>query len=87
VAQILAQIAGASFNYLTFRKLVFRGARSSLRSYIAAYAFNYLMAVSLLAIAHHFIASPYLAGFVAVIAVAAINYLVLKRFVFRAPTA
>jgi putative flippase GtrA len=85
VAQILSQVIGAGFNYLTFRRLVFRGARSSLRAYIGAYAFNYLLGLTFLAIAHHFIPSPYLAGFVALIAVAGINYLVLKRFVFRAP--
>jgi putative flippase GtrA len=87
VAQVLAQIVSVCFNYFTLRRLVFLGARSRLRSFIGAYAFNYLMAVTFLAIAHHFIPSPYLAGFVAIIAVAGINYLVLKRFVFRAPPA
>jgi putative flippase GtrA len=85
VAQILAQIISVCFNYFTLRRLVFLGATSRLRSFIGAYAFNYLMAVTFLALAHHFIPSPYLAGFVALIAVAVINYLVLKRFVFRAP--
>jgi putative flippase GtrA len=87
VAQIVGQIIGAGFNYLTYRGLVFRGSRSSLRAYVGAYAFNYLMGLTFLALAHHFIPSPYLAGFVAVVAVAGINYLVLRRFVFRAPPA
>jgi hypothetical protein len=43
--------------------------------------------VTFLALAHHFIPSPYVAGFVSIVAVAGINYLVLKRFVFRAPPA
>ena len=87
LAQIVGQIIGAGFNYLTYRGLVFRGSRSSLRAYIGAYAFNYLLGLTFLALAHHFIPSPYLAGFVALVAVAGINYLVLKRFVFRAPAA
>lgn len=87
VAQIIGQIIGAAFNYLTFRGLVFRRSRSSLRAYVGAYVFNYLMGLTFLALAHRFIPSPYLAGFVAVVAVAGINYLVLRRFVFRAPPA
>jgi putative flippase GtrA len=85
VAQLVGQIAGACFNYMTYRRLVFRGARSHPVLFAGAYAFNYLLGVAFLAAAHHFIPSPYLAGFVALIAVAAINYLVLKRFVFRTP--
>jgi len=87
VAQIVGQIVGAGFNYLTYRGLVFRSSQSSLRAYVGAYAFNYLLGLTFLALAHRFIPSPYLAGFVAQVAVAAINYLVLKRFVFRAPPA
>jgi putative flippase GtrA len=87
LAQITAQIVGAGFNYLTFGKLVFRGTRSNAAAYVGAYGFNYLLGVAFLAAAHRFIASPYVAGFVALVAVAAINYLVLKRFVFRAPPA
>jgi putative flippase GtrA len=87
LAQITAQILGAGFNYLTFGKLVFRGTRSNPAAFAGAYAFNYLLALAFLATAHRFIASPYVAGFVAFVAVAGINYLVLKRFVFRAPPA
>ena len=87
LAQIAAQIIGAGFNYLTFGKLVFRGARSSPVAFVGAYAFHYLLGLAFLAAAHRFIPSPYVAGFVALVAVAAINYLVLKRFVFRAPPA
>jgi putative flippase GtrA len=87
VAQITAHVVGAGFNYLTFGKLVFRGARSNPLAYIGAYVLNYLLGLAFLATAHRFIASPYVAGFVAVAAVAAINYLVLKRFVFRPPPA
>lgn len=32
VAQIVGQIIGAGFNYLTYRVLVFRGSRSTLRA-------------------------------------------------------
>lgn len=87
VAQIIGQIIGAGFNYMTYRGLVFRGSRSTLRAFFGAYAFNYLMGFTFLSLAHRFIPSPYLAGFVATVAVAGINYLVLRRFVFRAPPA
>ncbi len=87
LAQITAQIIGAGFNYLTFGKLVFRGARSNRVAFIGAYALHYLLGLAFLAVAHRFIPSPYVAGFVALVAVAPINYLVLKRFVFRGPPA
>lgn len=84
VAQIIGQICGATFNYFTYGRLVFRGVGSNLYSYVGAYGLNYLLALAFLTLAHRFIASPYLAGFVALVAVSVINYLVLKRFVFRA---
>jgi hypothetical protein len=49
---------------------------------VAAYGFNYLLGVAFLFTAHLFIPSPFVAGFVALLAVSAINYFVLKHLVF-----
>jgi putative flippase GtrA len=87
VAQILSHVTGATFNYFMFRRHVFKQASHPIGRYILAYSFNYLMGVTCLAIIHSFIASPYLAGFGSLVITAAVNYVVLKGFVFRSPKA
>ncbi len=82
VAQILAHIAGVAFNYVTYSRYAFADHRASKRNFVASYALNYLMNVAALWALHHVIASPYLAGFVTIVIVSALNYLVLRRFVF-----
>jgi putative flippase GtrA len=83
VAQIIAHVSGATFNYFTYSRHVFHD--SSERrpvTYIVTYAGNYVVGVGLLATAHHFVSSPYLAGFVALMVGTAINFFILRRFVF-----
>jgi len=83
IAQLVAHVLGMIFNYVMLRAHVFRGATPSVRRYIAAYGVNYLLGVLFLFGFHHIVPSAYIAGFLALVAVAVINYFVLKAFVFR----
>ncbi|SFR81704.1 GtrA family protein [Sphingomonas jatrophae] len=82
VAQIIAQIAGVCFNYLTYSKHVFRDAQASTGRYILAYLVNYLVNLALLAFFDLFIRSPYAAGALATLFASLINYFALKHVVF-----
>lgn len=82
VAQIISHCTGMAFNYFMFRRHVFREHHAPVLPYVAAYGFNYLLGVAFLFTAHLFIPSPFVAGFVALLAVSAINYFVLKHLVF-----
>lgn len=82
VAQIISQISGVTFNYITYSRHVFRAAGSAKARFIGAYAFNYILNVVFLALFIRIIRSPYLAGFVSTMCAAFINYAVLKYVVF-----
>jgi putative flippase GtrA len=83
VAQIVAHVTGSAFNYFTYSRHVFhRASERRPLAFVGAYAFNYVMGLGLLAIAHHFVSSPYLAGFLALLVATSINFFVLQRFVF-----
>lgn len=82
-AQIVAQVLGVSFNYLTYSRHVFRDRTASKGSFVLAYAGNYLINLALLAGFSQVIASPYVAGLAATIGASLINYLVLRSLVFR----
>ena len=86
-AQLTAHIIGMTFNYMMFRAHVFRGAVPSVPRYIAAYAVNYLLGLTFLYAFHRVVPSPYLAGFLSLVAVSVINYFVLRKFVFLQPAA
>jgi putative flippase GtrA len=83
IAQIVSHLCGMTFNFFTYRTHVFRGLRPSVPAYIAAYASNYLVGLTLLAIFHHLTRSAYLAGFLATVIASLINFAVLKLLVFR----
>ena len=83
VAQILAHIAGTAFNYLTYSRYVFADGSRARGRFILSYAVNYLLSVAALFGFEQVVTSPYLSGFLAVVLVSAINFLILKRFVFR----
>ena len=85
VAQAVGYVIGIMFNYLTYSKIAFTGDTGQKTSYVASYIVNYLLSVSLLWVALKFIESPYTAGLIVTLAVSLINYLLLRRFVFRAP--
>jgi len=83
VAQILSHCTGAVFNYFMFKRHVFTRANHAVLRYVGAYGLNYILGLTSLALVHHVIASPYLAGFLALLAVAFINFFVLRFLVFR----
>jgi putative flippase GtrA len=83
VAQILAHFTGVAFNYFTYSRHVFHeSSQRRPRAFVASYVLNYVMGLALLAGAHHFVRSPYIAGFIAMMIGTAINFVILRRFVF-----
>jgi len=82
LAQILGHLLGMAFNYFTYSRHAFHDSEVSKGRFILSYALNYVLGLAALWAASQFIASPYLAGFVAVVVVSLINYLILKNWVF-----
>jgi putative flippase GtrA len=83
LAQLLSHLMGVGFNYLTYSRHVFREAKPAKLRFILSYGVNYLLGLSALACLSRWIASPYLAGFLAAAIVSVINYFALKHLVFR----
>lgn len=86
-AQAVGYVLGVIFNYVTYSRIAFSGQAGGKVSFVASYVVNYLISVAALWLALKVFPSPYVAGLVVTIAVSLVNYLVLKRWVFRAPTA
>ena len=84
LAQIIAHLMGMTFNYFTYSRHAFHDSDVSKGRFILSYAVNYLLGLAALWAASQAIASPYLAGFVAVVVVSLINYVILKNWVFTA---
>src|SRR5688500_15251578 len=84
LAQIIAHLIGMTFNYFTYSRHAFHDAEASKLRLACSYAVNYLFGLASLWLAARVILSPYLAGFVAVVAVSLLNYFMLRRFVFVA---
>lgn len=87
VAQITAHAAGMTFNYFTYSRYAFAGHDGSKGRFILSYALSYLLGLASLAAAVQVTGSPYLAGLLSVLFVSFANYFVLKRLVFRVPSA
>jgi len=85
VAQAVGYVLGVIFNYFTYSRIAFTGQQGGKASFVASYVVNYLISVAFLWLALKAFPSPYVAGLVVTIAVSLVNYLVLKRWVFRAP--
>jgi putative flippase GtrA len=83
-AQAIGYVLGTGFNYLTYSRGVFRDAGPAKLRFALSYAGNYLINLAGLRLASQFIADPYLAGAATTFAVVVLNYLVLRRLVFRA---
>lgn len=83
LAQILATLIGIAFNYLTYSRHVFRDAGPAKLRFAISYAFNYLVSLAALAAASRLVHSPYIAGLMAIVATAIVNYFALKYLVFR----
>jgi putative flippase GtrA len=82
LAQVIAHVLGVAFNYFTYSRHAFHDADVSKPRFLLSYGVNYLLGLASLWSASQVIPSPYLAGFVAVVAVSVINYLVLRHWVF-----
>ena len=84
VAQIASHLLGMAFNYFTYSRHAFHDSDVSKSRFIASYAVNYLLGLGALWAVSQVVASPYLAGFIAVAIVSLINYFILKHWVFTA---
>ena len=82
VAQIVATVIGASFNYVTYSRHVFRDAGPAKMRFAISYVFNYGVSLAALAIIHRFVESDYLAGLGAIIVASLVNYFALRYAVF-----
>lgn len=82
VAQIMSHSLGVAFNYFTYSRHVFRDAGPAKTRFVAIYVVNYFVGLGSLALVARFIASPYLAGLVALVLASIINYFALKHIVF-----
>ena len=83
LAQITSHVLGMIFNYFTYSRHAFAGHTATKTRFVLSYAGNYLLGLATLWGIAIFIPSPYLAGFIATVIVSLVNYLVLKRLVFR----
>lgn len=84
LAQIVAHLLGMAFNYLTYSRHAFHDSDVSKSRFVASYAVNYLLGLGALWAISQVVASPYLAGLIAVGIVSLINYFILKHWVFTA---
>ena len=84
IAQIVSHLLGMAFNYFTYSRHAFHDSEVSKSRFIASYAVNYLLGLGALWAVSQAVASPYLAGFIAVAIVSLINYFILKHWVFTA---
>ena len=82
VAQVVAHVLGMTFNYFTYSRHAFHDATASKLRFVLSYAVNYILGLASLWAAAQAIASPYLAGLVAVLFVSLVNYFVLRHWVF-----
>ena len=82
-AQIIATILGTAFNYFTYSRHVFRAAAPAKLRFALSYVGNYLVSLFMLAAASRVVESPYVAGLIAIVATAVVNYFALKYLVFR----
>ncbi len=81
LSQLISHIVGTIFNYLTYSGYAFRDEGSLLR-FMASYVVNYLLSLGAMLGLATVITSPYMVGGLSIILVSAINFLILKKFVF-----
>ena len=84
IAQIVCQLIGVAFAYFTYSQHVFVDSPASKSRFMLAYTLHYLVGLGTLALASKVWPSPYAAGLVAILVAAAINFIILRRFVFAA---
>lgn len=86
-AQAISHVLGTAFNYFTYSRHVFRDAEPTKFRFVLSYIGSYLLNAGVLLLVSRFVASPYLAGLVTALIVSVLNFVVLKRLVFRSPAA
>lgn len=84
-AQIVAHFMGVVFNYFTFSRFTFGDRTGQKWRFAMSYVVSYLLNLATLWFVSQYVASPYIAGLLAVIFVSALNYFVLERYVFARP--
>lgn len=83
LAQAISFVMGVAFNYFTYSRHAFRDYKPSVPRFLASYMLYYVASVGALAAMKWVFKSPYLAGIAATVLVSAMNFVVLKMFVFR----
>jgi len=83
IAQIISHLLGMTFNYFTYSRHAFSDHTTTRTRFILSYIANYFFGLLTLRVFSLFIASAYVAGFLATVVVSLVNFLVLKRLVFR----
>lgn len=82
-AQALGYVLGLLFNYVTYSRFAFAGQQANKTSFVASYVANYVVSLALLWLTLKVLPEPLIAGLVVTIAASLVNYLVLKKLVFR----
>lgn len=82
VAQAMAHVAGMAFNYFTYSRYAFSDRKGTKTSFVLSYGVNYLIGLFFIWLASLVVASPYLAGLASIVLTSAVNYFILKLFVF-----
>ena len=80
-AQLLSHIIGIFFNYVTYRRHVFKDSNPVKAKFVVSYITNYFMGLASLSILLIFL-GPYSAGIFSVLIVSILNYFLLKFLVF-----
>lgn len=81
-AQLIAHLLGTAFNYFTYSRHVFRGAKPAKLRFAVSYAGNYLMGLGTLYGVSLVVTSPYLAGLITAVLVSFLNFFILKYLIF-----
>jgi len=82
-AQLIGHCIGMAFNYVTYSRYAFRDHKADPKRFVASYVVNYFIGLGFLALFHSFVASPYIAGIMSLVATSVVNYAMLKFAVFR----
>lgn len=83
LAQAIGYVLGTAFNYVTYSRGVFAGSAPAKLRFVLSYLGNYIVNLLVLRLASHNLADPYAAGAATTVLVVILNYIVLKRWVFR----
>ncbi|OYY14306.1 MAG: hypothetical protein B7Y62_11255 [Sphingomonadales bacterium 35-56-22] len=83
LSQLLAHLAGVSFNYIIYSRHVFKNSKAAKKKFVVSYVGNYLVSLATLTAVNQIINSHYIAGILTIFLVSILNFFVLKKFVFK----